>query len=129
VTSGENDDNDESDKPNFVNDPCPGCKAEEYIYQGATVSGIRFFSYVKNNGGDGIVSMTIGAGDNNTTMQFTVKAGTRYVFQASVPVAAAGTSTFTYLARFPGTPGFTDTHLITGFNYTGAPYDLQMNLK
>jgi hypothetical protein len=126
VSSGENGDPDETNPPNFVNDPCSGCPLQENI---GNVTGIRFFSYVKNTGGDGVISMTIGAENNSATKQFNVKARTKYVFQASVPVEASSTTTFTYLAKFPGAPGYTDTHSVTGFHVTGAPYDLQMNPK
>ena len=124
--SDSNGDNNEKNPPNFVSDPCPGCKAQENI---GSVTGIRFFSYVKNSGGDGTISMTIGAGSNNATQQFNVKAGTSYVFQASVPVEASSTTSFTYMAQFPGTPGFTDSHAVSGYHVTGAPFDLQMNVK
>jgi hypothetical protein len=126
VKSDNNGDNNEKNLPNFVSDPCAGCKAQENI---GSVTGIRFFSYVKNSGGDGTISMTIGAGNNNATQQFNVKAGTSYIFQASVPVEASSTTSFTYLAQFPGTPGFTDSHAVSGYHVTGAPFDLQMNVK
>jgi len=58
-----------------------------------------------------------------------VKAGTSYVFQASVPVAASASSSFTYQAYFSGNPGYTDTHAVSGFHTTGSPFDLQMNPK
>jgi hypothetical protein len=125
-TSGDNGDGDETNPPNFVSDPCGGCKTQENI---GSVTGIRFFSYVKNDGGDGTISMTIGAGNNSTTQQFNVKAGTSYVFQASVPVEASSTTSFTYVAQFPGTPGYADSHDVSGFHVTGAPFDLQMNPK
>ena len=117
-------DGDETKTPNFVNDPCSGCKSEEYI---GNVTGIRFFSYVKNDGGAGVISMTIGTVDYSATQQFTVTAGTSYIFQASVPVEISSTTSFTYQAIFQGSPGFTDTHPVTGFHVTGAPYDLQLN--
>jgi len=123
---GSNGDDDEINPPNFVNDPCAGCPAEEYI---GGVTGIRFFSYIKNNGGDGDITMTIASSSGSTSQQFSVKAGTSYIFQASVPVAASGSSSFTYQAQFPGTPGYTDTHAISGFRTSGSPFDLQMNPK
>ena len=128
VTAGGDDDSggDTTNPPNFVADTCSGCPAEEYI---GSVTGIRFFSYVKNNGGDGVISMTIGAGSGSATQQFTVSAGTSYIFQASVPVEASATSSFTYQALFPGTAGYTDTHTISGYRTTGAPFNLQMNPK
>jgi len=125
-TSGDVDDPDDSKLPNFAVDSCPGCPTQENI---GSVTGLRFFSYVKNNGGDGKISMTIGAGTNTTTKEFSVKAGIRYVFQASVPVEKSSTTTFTYLAKFPGTPGYTDSHTVTGYHVTGAPFDLQLNPK
>ncbi|MBU4404089.1 MAG: hypothetical protein L6428_12585 [Candidatus Aminicenantes bacterium] len=126
VTSSETDDNNDSNPPNFVSDPCAGCKAEENI---GNVTGIRFFSYVKNTGGSGKISMTIGAGDKNASKEFNVTAGTSYVFQASVPVEKSSTTTFTYQAKFPGSSGYTDTHAVSGYHVTGAPFDLQMNPK
>ena len=125
-TGGENGENDETNPPNFVSDPCPGCKAEENI---GSVTAIRFFSYVKNNGGTGVISMTIDAGNGSATQQFNVTAGTSYIFQASVPVEVSSTTSFTYLAQFQGSPGFTDSHNKSGFHVTGAPFDLQMNPK
>jgi hypothetical protein len=125
-TSGDNGDGDETNPPNFVSDPCGGCPADQNI---GSVTGIIFFSYVKNNGGAGTISMTIGAGNNSTSQQFNVTAGTSYVFQASVPVEVSGSTSFDYQAQFPGTPGYTDTHSKTGFHVTGAPFDLQMNPK
>jgi hypothetical protein len=126
TATGDNGGGDENNPPNFISDPCAGCPKEEYI-SGNTA--IRFFSYVKNNGGAGKISMTIGAGSGSATQQFTVTAGTSYVFQASVPVQASAASSFTYQAQFPGTAGYTDSHTITGFRTTGSPYDLQMNPK
>jgi hypothetical protein len=126
-TSGEpGDDNDNTKTPNFVKEACAGCKAEENI---GNVTGIRFFSYIKNTGGSGKISMTIDSGNGNATREFNVTAGTSYVFQASVPVEKSSTSSFTYSAKFPGSPGFTDTHKVTGYHVTGAPFDLQMNPK
>jgi hypothetical protein len=123
---GGNGDNDETDPPNIVGDPCGGCKTEENI---GNVTGIRFFSYVKNIGGDGDITMTIASSSGSTSQKFNLKAATSYVFQASVPVEASASSSFTYQAQFPGTPGYTDTHAISGYRTTGSPYDLQMNPK
>ena len=119
-------DGDENNPPNFVHDPCGGCPAEEYI---GSVTGIRFFSYVKNIGGDGDITMNIASSTGSTSKKFSVKAGTSYVFQASVPVAASASTSFTYQAQFSGTPGYTDTHAISGFRTTGSPFDMQMNMK
>ena len=100
VTSGEADeDNNETKTPNFIKDTCSGCTSEENI---GNVTGIRFFSYVKNTGGSGKIGMTIGAGDKSATREFNVTAGTSYVFQASVPVEKSSSSSFTYQAKFPG---------------------------
>ncbi|MCX6554594.1 MAG: hypothetical protein NTZ12_06195 [Candidatus Aminicenantes bacterium] len=124
-SSGDDGDGDGTNPPNFVGDACGGCPAEQYI--GST--GIIFFSYVKNNGGDGTVSMTIGSGSNTTTQQFNVSAGTKYSFQASVPVEVSASTSFTYLAQFPGTPGFTDSHAISGYHVTGAPSGMQFTAR
>jgi hypothetical protein len=105
TTSGENGGNDETNLPNFANDPCVGCPLQEDI---GSVTGIRFFSYVK-------------------TQQFDVTAGTSYAFQASVPVEASAQSSFTYSALFPGTAGYTDSRTINGYRVNGAPFNLQMN--
>jgi hypothetical protein len=126
IGGGDGDDGDADNPPNFVSDPCAGCKTEEYI---GSVTGIRFFSYVKNIGGAGKISMTIGTGSGSATQEFTVTANTSYVFQASVQVEASASSSFTYQALFPGTPGYTDTHAISGYHVSGGPYDLQMNPK
>lgn len=126
VSSGETGDNDETKSPNFVSDPCGGCPVQEYI---GSVTGIRFFSYVKNIGGSGKISMTIGNGTNTATQEFNVTAGTSYTFQASVPVETSASSSFTYSALFPGTTGYTDSRTINGFYVTGAPYDLQLNSR
>ena len=109
-----------TDQPNFVADSCGGCPAEEYI----GVTAIRFFSYVKNDGGDGTISMTIGNSSGSATQQFTVTAGTKYTFQSTVPVEVSASTTFTYQAQFAG--GYIDSHTISGYHVTGAPYNLQM---
>ncbi|HSQ36099.1 MAG TPA: hypothetical protein VLQ89_08925, partial [Candidatus Binatia bacterium] len=124
VTVGDGDgEGDDSNPPNFVNETCGGCPTEEYI---GSVTAIRFFSYVKNIGGSGKISMTIGTGGASATQEFDVTAGTSYVFTASVPVEASASSSFTYQALFPGTAGYTDAHTVNGFRVTGSPYDLQM---
>ena len=65
VTSGETDgDNNDAKTPDFVKETCSGCTQEENI---GNVTGIRFFSYVKNNGGSGKISMTIASGSNSAT--------------------------------------------------------------
>jgi hypothetical protein len=122
VTSGGNNGGGgETDLPNFVADSCGGCPTEEYI----GLTAIRFFSYVKNDGGDGTIGMSIGTSGGSASQQFTVTAGTRYTFQSTVPVEVSASTTFTYQAYFAG--GYTDSHTISGFHVTGAPYDLQMN--
>jgi hypothetical protein len=127
VTSGEADeDNKDTANPNFVKETCSGCTQEENI---GNVTGIRFYSYVKNNGGSGRISMTIASGSNSATKQFDVTAGASYVFRATVPVEKSSTTTFTYSAKFPGSPGYTDTRTKTGYHVTGAPFDMQLNAK
>lgn len=119
-------DPDPNNPPNFVADACAGCPAQENI---GSVTGITFFSYVKNIGGAGKISMTIGAGSENATQQFDVTAGTSYIFKASVNVEKLSSASFTYSAKFPGKPGYTDTHNVTGYHHTGAPFNLQMTPK
>jgi hypothetical protein len=117
-------DPDPSNPPNFVQDTCSGCPVEENI---GNVTGFIFYSYVKNNGGAGKISMTIDPGNGSTTMQFDVTAGTRYRFQATIPVVKSTTTTFTYSAKFPGSPGYTDTRTKTGYHVTGAPTNLRLD--
>jgi hypothetical protein len=119
-------DPDPNNPPNFVADACAGCPAQENI---GNVTGITFFSYVKNIGGAGKISMTIGVGGDNATQQFNVTAGTSYVFKASVNVEKSATTTFTYSAKFPGTANYTDAHTVNGYHHVGAPYNLQMTSK
>ena len=119
-------DPDPNNPPNFVADACAGCPTQENI---GSVTGITFFSYVKNIGGAGKISMTIGTTGNTTTQQFDVTTGTSYVFQASVHVEKLTTATFVYSAKFPGTSGYTDTRTVTGYHHTGAPFDLRMTPK
>ena len=54
-------------------------------------------------------------------------ANTSYIFRATVTVQAKSTASFTYQAKFPGTAGYTDTHPINGYDFTGGPSDLQLN--
>jgi hypothetical protein len=127
VNSGDDpDDPDPANLPNFVKDACAGCPDQVNI---GNVTGITFFSYVKNIGGAGKISMTIGTTGNTTTQQFDVTAGTSYIFQASVHVEKLTTATFTYSAKFPGTAGYTDTRTVTGYHHTGAPFNLRMDPK
>lgn len=129
TNSDGNDGNDDSKTPNFVKDSGSGGPAFEEIKAGGIVTGIRFFSYVKNSGGDGKIGMTIGAAGQSATKEFSVKAGTSYIFRASVPAKAASTKSFAYSAKFPGTPGYTDSQTMNGFDCMGAPFDLQLNAK
>lgn len=118
-----------ADDPNFIQEGCPGCVTDEQLSSGGAVSGYRFYSYVKNIGGTGKISMTISAGSNSATSVFDVTAGTSYVFTASVSVEASGTSSFTYMARFPGTAGYTDSHTVNGYRVTGGPANLTLTQR
>jgi len=120
---------DDADDPNFVQETCSGCVTDEQIKSGSTVTGYRFYSYVKNSGGTGKIGMTISAGSGSASKEFAVIAGTSYVFTATVTVQAKSSASFTYMAKFPGTAGYTDTHSVSGYTCTGAPYDLQLNAK
>lgn len=125
VKGGGEGDDDNSKTPNFVQDTASGLTVQ-YTPSSGNATSIRYYSYVKNNGGSGKISMTISSGDS-ATAQFDVTAGTSYVFQATVPVVKSSTTTFFYSARFPGTPGYTDNRTEVGYHHTGAPYNLQMN--
>jgi len=127
VKSGENDNGDDSDNPNFIQEACSGCLKDEQIISAGKVTGYRFYSYVKNIGGAGKIGMTIGVGSSSASKEFTVAAGTSYTFRATVAVQAKGSASFTYQAKFPGTAGYTDTHPISGYDFTGGPSDLQLN--
>ena len=128
VSNGDGgDDNDDLLLPNFVKESCSGCPTDEKIMAGSTVTGYRFYSYIKNTGAAGKVSMSIGAGNRTASKEFSVTAGTSYVFQSTVTVTAKSSASFTYLAKFPGTPGYTDTHVVNGYDCTGGPSNLQMN--
>jgi hypothetical protein len=83
---------------------------------------------VKNIGGSGKISMTISSGES-ATGQYDVTAGTRYVFQATVPCVKQSNTTFYYSAKFPGTPGYTDNRSEPGYHHTGAPNHMQLNPK
>jgi hypothetical protein len=124
---GENGDGDDSEKPNFIQDTCSGCPNQENIPASGSVTGMRFYSYVKNIGGSGKIGMSIGAGNGNASKEFDVTAGTRYVFHCTVSVEKSDTITFSYSAKFPGTPGYTDTRTIPGYHVTGGPSDLQLD--
>jgi hypothetical protein len=125
VTGGGGDDNNDSKKPDFVQDTAMS-PTVQYVPSSSNATSITYYSYVKNNGGSGKISMTIGAEGSSATMEFNVTAGTRYVFQATVPVEKSATSSFTYLAKFPGTPGYTDTRSEPGYHHTGAPHNMQL---
>jgi len=123
-TSSENGDGDDSEKPNFVQDTCAGCPVESVLS-----TGFRFISYVKNIGGAGKISMTIGSSKGNASKEFTVAANTSYTFSADVPAQAKATASFTYSAKFPGSAGYTDVRTKNGYDCTGAPNNLQLNAR
>lgn len=125
--SNDNDGDDDADKPNFVQETCSGCPQDEQIKSGGTVTGYRFYSYVKNIGAAGKIGMTISAGSGSASKEFNVAANTSYVFTATVTVQAQSSASFTYMAKFPGDAGYTDTHSISGYKCTGGPSDLQLN--
>src|SRR5512136_334412 len=93
-------DGDGTKSPNFVADACSGCPAEQLLSEGGVVTAIRFFSYVKNTGGSGKINMSIANSLGSASKEFAVAAGISYTFQSTVPVAASGSSSFTYLAAF-----------------------------
>lgn len=119
---GDDDDNgNDSEDPNFVQSACAGCPQEE-----ALANGFRFFSYVKNVGGSGKIGMTISNSKGSATKEFNVVANTTYVFSADVPAVAKSSASFTYIVRFPGKAGYTDTRTKAGFDCTGAPTNLRL---
>lgn len=124
---GGDDDNDDSAKPNFVADTVSG-PTRQCSPADPNATSITYYSYVKNIGGSGKISMTISSG-TEATAQYDVTAGTRYVFQATVPCVKQGNTTFYYSARFPGTPGYTDSRSEPGYHHTGAPSNMQLNPK
>ena len=121
---------DSNNPPNFIADACGGCPAQENI---GNVTGIRFYCYVKNIGGAGKIIITIIAGTSgadNATQKFDVTAGTSYIFKVAVDVTrAASTDRCIIKIKFPGTAGYTDNRVITGYHHSGAPYDLQLVVK
>jgi len=123
------DGDDDTKVPNFTAEACAGCPTQQLITQGGAVIAIRFFSYVRNGGEAGKIRMSIDAGVGSASREFDVAAQTSYAFQASVPVEASGSASFIYQAAFPGTPGYTDSHPVSGYRCTGAPYDLQLNAR
>ncbi len=119
---GDNDDDDDAEKPNFVQEACSGCTQESVL-----TNGFRFFSYVKNIGGSGKIGMSISSTKGTAAKEFTVTANTSYVFSADVPAQAKSSASFTYMAKFPGIAGYTDSRTKNGFDCTGAPANLQLN--
>jgi hypothetical protein len=122
----DNGDGDDSKDPDFIQETCSGCLRDEQIKTDGKVTGYRFYSYVKNIGGSGKIGMTISTKSGTATNQFDVVAGTSYTFRATVTVQEMSTASFTYLAKFPGTAGYTDSHPISGYDCTGNPKDLQL---
>lgn len=126
-TCSKNDDNnggDDADLPNFVQETCSGCTQESVL-----ADGFRFFSYVKNIGGSGKIGMSISSTKGTAAKEFTVTANTSYVFSADVPAQAKSSSSFTYMAKFPGKAGYTDSRTKNGYDCTGAPSNLQLNKR
>jgi hypothetical protein len=124
-TCAKNDDNgggDDADLPNFVQETCSGCTQETEL-----TDSFRFFSYVKNIGGSGKIGMSISSTKGTAAQEFTVTANTSYVFSADVPAQAQSSASFTYMAKFPGKAGYTDSRTKNGFDCTGAPANLQLN--
>ena len=120
--NGGNGNGDDSDLPNFVQENCAGCAQESVL-----ANGFRFISYVKNIGGSGKIGMTISNSKGNATKEFSVTANTSYVFSADVPAQAQSSASFTYMAKFPGKAGYTDSRTKNGYDCTGAPANLQLN--
>jgi hypothetical protein len=122
--NNDNGDGDDADLPNFVQEACPGCAQESVL-----TSGFRFFSYVKNIGGSGKIGMSISSTKGTAAQEFTVTANTSYVFSADVPAQAKSSASFTYMAKFPGSAGYTDSRTKNGYDCTGAPANLQLNSR
>ena len=118
-------DGDDEDDPSFVQETCTGCMRDEQITSGGLVTGYRFYSYVKNIGGTGKIGMTIGVGSSTASKEFNVTAGKSYTFRAMVTVQQKATASFTYMAKFPGKAGYTDSHAISGYDFTGGPSNLE----
>jgi len=127
VKGGGEGDDDDSKTPNFVQETAWDLTVQ-YTPSNSNATSITYYSYVKNIGGSGKISMTISSGDS-ATKEFNVTAGTRYVFQATVPVVKSSTTTFYYSAKFPGTPGYTDNRTEEGYHHTGAPSNMQLTPK
>ena len=118
------DDGNDADLPNFIQESCPGCPQETVL-----ASGFRFISYVKNIGGSGKIGMSISNSKGSATKEFSVAANTSYVFSADVPAQAKSSASFTYMAKFPGAAGYTDSRTKNGFDCTGAPTNLQLTAR
>ena len=122
--NNENGNGDDADLPNFVQETCSGCAQESVL-----TNGFRFFSYVKNIGGSGKIGMSISSTKGSASKEFTVTANTSYVFSADVPAQAKSSASFTYMAKFPGKAGYTDSRTKNGYDCTGAPANLQLNKR
>lgn len=120
-------DDDNSKTPNFVADTVTG-PIRQCSPADPNATSITYYSYVKNIGGSGKISMTISSGDE-ATAQYDVTTGTSYVFQATVPCVKQSNATFFYSARFPGTPGYTDQRSEPHYHHTGAPKNMQLTPK
>ncbi len=120
----DNGDGDDADLPNFVQEACPGCTQESVL-----ANGFRFFSYEKKIGGSGKIGMSISSTKGTAAKEFTVTANTSYVFSADVPAQAKSSASFTYMAKFPGSAGYTNTRTKNGYDCTGAPANLQLNSR
>lgn len=126
-TCAKNDDNNggnDADAPNFIRESCSGCPQETVLS-----NGFRFFSYVKNIGGTGKIGMTISSSKGSATKEFSVTANTSYVFSADVPAQVKSSASFTYMAKFPGTAGYTDSRTKNGYDCTGAPSNMELNKR
>lgn len=119
-----NDGGDDADLPNFIQDSCPGCPQETVLS-----NGFRFISYVKNIGGTGKIGMTISNSKGSATKEYSVTANTSYVFSADVPAQAKSSASFTYMAKFPGKAGYTDSRTKNGYDCTGAPSNMVLNKR
>jgi hypothetical protein len=122
---GDGDGNDDSAKPNFVK-VAEGTRSCNPADPNAT--NITYYSYVKNIGGKGKISMTISSGES-ATAQYDVTAGTSYIFQATVSCVKQSNTTFTYSAKFPGTANYTDTRTEPGYHHIGAPKNMRLDPK
>jgi len=115
---------DDSADPNFIQETCSGCAQESVL-----ANGFRFFTYVKNIGGSGKIGMTISSSKGSATKEFAVTANTSYVFSADVPAQAKSSASFTYMVKFPGKAGYTDSRTKNGYDCTGAPSNIELNKR